>query len=169
MSDISEKIISFIASRRTLVLSTLDERERPHTSYAPFVRIENDLYILISEAADHTRNLMERPDCSVLLIEDESEAAQIFARRRVDLVCEAKVIGRNDPLYAMVLDTMETTFGEIVTMLKRMQDFHLFALHARSGGAVFGFGEAYRIENAFDRIVPKRAGHAAGQNDTKTH
>jgi putative heme iron utilization protein len=159
MSLPSEKILDFLAVHRSAVLSTLDGEGLPHTSYAPFLWHDNRCYIYISEAARHTGNLMERPACSVLFIEDECAAERIFARKRVMLSCTAEELARQTPRHGEILRQMEVRFGDIITALKGLQDFHLFALTPHSGEAVFGFGEAYCIEKPFETVVPKRTGH----------
>jgi putative heme iron utilization protein len=163
MPKTSETILDFLSERRSAVLSTLDENGLPHTSYAPFLWHDNRCYIYISEAARHTGNLLERPECSLLFIEDEGSAGQIFARKRVMLSCRADELPRRTPSYADIMGRMEERFGGIIATLGSMQDFHLFALTPRSGEAVFGFGEAYLIESPFEKVVPKRSGHSRRQ------
>lgn len=163
MQTPSDTILDFLSGRRSVILSTLDEKGLPHTSYAPFLWHEERCYIYISEAARHTAHLMERPLCSLLFIEDENEAERIFARRRVMLSCGVEEIPDERPLHGEILTGMEERFGAIVATLRGLQDFHLFALAPRSGEAVFGFGEAYLIEKPFETIVPKRGGHPRRQ------
>lgn len=159
MKSPAETIRSFLSERRSLILSTLDGEGAPHTSYAPFATQDDRYYLFISEAASHTGNLTERPECSVLFIEDETEAERIFARRRVTLRCRAERIETEDPRFEGGIGLLEKRFGEMIPMLRGLQDFHLFELTPHSGEAVFGFGEAYRIETPFDAIRPKRTGH----------
>ncbi len=155
----AETIREFLSGQRSLILSTLDGSGLPHTSYAPFAAHDERFCLFISDAALHTRHLRERPDCSALFIEDEAEAAQIFARRRVMLQCRAECIARDDARFGPRIAAMRERFGGIVAMLEGLQDFHLFELTPRCGEAVFGFGDAYTIEHPFDRITPKRTGH----------
>lgn len=155
----AETILEFLSGRRSLILSTLDDAGLPHISYAPFVPYAEGYCLFISEAAHHTRHLRERPDCSALFIEDEAEAAQIFARRRLMLQCRAERIARDDVRFGPRIAAMHERFGDIVAMLEGLRDFQLFELTPRCGEAVFGFGDAYTIEHPFDRITPKRTGH----------
>ncbi len=154
-----EQIHQLIRSRSSVIISSIEKESVPHTSYAPFVMVEERFYVFISDAARHTRNLIQHAACSLLFIEDEAESSQIFARRRVSLECEASEVSRDHPLYETALSHLQERFGEIVAMLSTMQDFRLMVLEPLSGEAVFGFGEAYIIEQPFDTVTPKRVGH----------
>lgn len=154
-----DTVLNHIRSCRTAVIASLNADRTPHTSYAPFVMEDDTVYVLVSEAARHCANLFERPDVSLLFIEDESRAEEIFARRRVSLECKAAGISRDDPRFKTLTGAMQERFGKIVPMLLSMSDFHLIAFTPYSGEAVFGFGDAYTIETPFERIVPKRTGH----------
>ena len=154
-----DTILDHIRSCRTAVIASLNDDATPHTSYAPFVMKDERIYLFVSEAARHSRNLFERPECSLLFIEDESGAEQIFARRRVSLECSAERIPRDVPDFDTIVAAMERRFGGIVPMLLGMSDFHLVAFTPKAGEAVFGFGDAYTIEQPFETILPKRTGH----------
>jgi len=159
MTEPEAAIRGFLASRRSAVLATLSPEGFPHASYAPFTAVEECFYVLVSEAASHTANLLERPRCSLLFIEDENDASALFARRRVSLECEAFDIPRGDPRFDALAAAMRERLGETVSMLLGLADFHLVGFRPLRGEAVFGFGEAYTIEQPFGRIVPKRVGH----------
>jgi hypothetical protein len=120
---------------------------------------EDRFYLLVSDAARHSANLLHRPRCSLLFIEDESRAEQLFARKRVALECRASEIPSGNPAFERITILMTERFGEIVTALSKMADFHLIELTPQSGEAVFGFGDAYSIDTPFEDITPKLAGH----------
>lgn len=159
MQRLRDAVLSHILSCRTAIIASLNADRTPHTSYAPFVMEEETVYVLVSEAARHCGNLFERPDVSLLFIEDESRAEQIFARRRVSLECKAAGVSRDDPRFEALTGAMQERFGGIVPTLLSMSDFHLVAFTPHAGEAVFGFGDAYTIETPFERILPKRTGH----------
>lgn len=159
MSISAATLFELIDGCETLQLATLGDDGVPHASYAPYVREEERFYILISEAAHHCGYLMCHDRCSVMFIEDETAAGQIFARKRVSLECRAATVPRDDPSFTHHTGLLERRFGAIVPMLLQMKDFHLFELLPQSGEAVFGFGEAYRFNGDFTRIEPKTSGH----------
>lgn len=143
---------------KTLMLSTIDENGRPFISYAPFVKKEGKLYIYISRIANHYRHLEANPDVDVMLIEDESDSANLFARERARFVCHAVNIGNegHDDVFAL----FEASFGAPMIRMLRGLDFSLFELTLLEGRYVAGFGQAYDIDLSADRYeLVSRDGH----------
>lgn len=131
---------------RSLMLATEAEDGYPEVSYAPYVRGgDGCLYVFVSGLARHTRNLGERPRVSVLLVEDEGKARQIFARKRLSYRCTVDPVSRDDPAWGSLIDAFAARHGEVVSVLRDLPDFILFRLQPRSGNLVIGFGQAYRL------------------------
>lgn len=149
-----------LASQKTLLLSTVSEANLPEISYAPYGRDEEGVfYIYISELARHTRNLLNKPQASVLFIRPESESPNLFARERAVFQCRTKEIGRDDKLYDIRLDYLQEKFSEVVGLLRTLPDFHLFSLRPESGQYVVGFGQAFTIdvsEGSLSHLLPDR-------------
>lgn len=82
-TQIRDEIMDMVHSRKSLMLSSLDENGLPYASYAPFAVGDDCLYVLISEIAVHGKNLQLNPQASALIIEDEDTANELFARLRV--------------------------------------------------------------------------------------
>ena len=73
---------------QSLFLSTLSVDGKPNGSYAPYIVDEKGyFYIFVSRLASHTRDLLENPELSILLAEDEGDARQLFARKRASYYC----------------------------------------------------------------------------------
>ena len=81
---LSEEVINLVHARKSLLLATVCEDGSPYASYAPFAIGEQCLYILISDIAVHALNLAREPRASVLVIEDEDNCEELFARIRVN-------------------------------------------------------------------------------------
>lgn len=145
--QICDEILAMVDSRKSLMLSTLDQDGLPYASYAPFARGDECLYILISEIAVHAKNLQLHPDASVLIIEDEDQAAELFARLRVQYRMRAELIAVNTPAWGEGIDTLRQRHGERIEGLSQLSDFKLFKLHPQGGRYVKGFGKAYQIED----------------------
>ena len=95
LEDINKSYQELIASQQTLLLSTASTNGVPDISYAPFVRDQaGAFYIYVSEMACHTVNLLNNPQASLLFIQAESEARNLFARERAVLNCSVKAINR---------------------------------------------------------------------------
>ena len=146
LEDITKRYHELIASQQTLLLSTASANGVPDISYAPFVRDHAGLfYIYVSEMACHTANLLNNPQASILFIRPESESRNLFARERAVLNCSVKEIIRDDEIYTDRIQALQDKFGEVVSLLRSLSDFHLFALRPESGRYVIGFGRAFTI------------------------
>ena len=132
---------------QTISLSTLSQEGKPNASYAPFVMDSNgNLYIFVSRLAGHTRDLLANPVASVLLMRDEQDARQIFARQRASYQCDVEIVSDDEADYAVMLDKLEQRFGNVVELLRGLPDFILFRLRPYKGQFVMGFGKAYTLK-----------------------
>lgn len=158
MAELS--ILPFIASFKSVVIATLREEGHPFSSYAPFVRYNDRFYVFISDIATHAQNLRRDGRAALFFIEDESQSANVFARKRISLQCDAELIPRDAPLFAPVMAAFTQKFGDAtVSMLLKMADFNLFGFSTRSGEATFGFGEAYRVGGEkMEQLLPRAGG-----------
>jgi len=146
LEDLTRRYHELIASQQTLLLSTASAKGVPDISYAPFVRDHNGLfYIYVSDMACHTGNLQNNPQASILFIRPESESGNLFARERAVLTCSVKEISRDSEIYTERMQAMQDKFGEVVSLLRSLSDFHLFALRPETGRYIVGFGQAFTI------------------------
>ncbi|ELL3761771.1 heme utilization protein HutZ [Vibrio cholerae] len=139
------EIKDFRQERKTLQLATVDAQGRPNVSYAPFVQNQEGYFVLISHIARHARNLEVNPQVSIMMIEDETEAKQLFARKRLTFDAVASMVERDSELWCQVIAQMGERFGEIIDGLSQLQDFMLFRLQPEQGLFVKGFGQAYQV------------------------
>ena len=141
-----ESFNNFKQSVKTLQLSSITSEGKPNASYSPFVQDDQgSFYIFISQLASHTNDLIENPEASILLLEDESQARQIFARQRISYQCTVDIIGTENSDYEVMLDALEKRFGNMVELLRTLPDFILFRLSPYEGQYVQGFGKAYKL------------------------
>ena len=142
----ASQLAQLLTTQQTLQLATLDTNGKPAISYAPFIRDEmGDFYIFISGLASHTQDLLRHPNVAVMLIADEQDTRQIFARTRATYQCSAAVVARETPEATSLLDAMQARFGEVVGVLRGLGDFVLFRLKPQSGRFVMGFGQAFTL------------------------
>lgn len=136
-----------VFDRKTLQLATLTKDGMPYASYAPFALGENCLYVLISEIAVHALNLLCNPLASVLIIEDEDTAEELFARVRVNYTVKAQRIDwENTAAWEKGIAELEQRHGIRPRKLSGLRDFHLFRLEVLNGRYIKGFGQAYRFD-----------------------
>jgi len=159
-----QQCLDFFESRSTLILSTFDSHGTLETSVAPFVIDEAGyLYLFVSELALHTQNILEwikakevavsnlvslKPPglISCLLVADEMETNQLFARERLTMQLDLAEIDRASALFELIMTRFEFKFGEVITLLKSLSDFHLIQLTPITGGYVKGFGQAFTFK-----------------------
>jgi heme iron utilization protein len=149
----------------SLLMATVGPDGEPAASYAPYVVDAADcFYIYVSELAAHTANLRRHPRVSVLFIEDEREAPQVFARKRMTYACQVEAIGRETPAFAEILDWFEDRHGPLMKMLRELRDFHLFRLVPERATYVRGFAQAFQLSGDDLRHIRPRndQGHRTG-------
>lgn len=141
------EIRAFRDSRKTLQLATIGTNGRPNVSYAPFVHNVDGYYVLISDIARHTQNILANPAVSFMMIEDESEAKSLYARTRLTFDANAVVVSRETEKWSEVIHFMIERLGETAQVLSQLGDFHLIHLRPEQGLYVKGFGKAYQVSS----------------------
>ena len=119
-----------IKNIHSAVLSTSNLSNENNVSYAPIaVDKKNNFYIYVSELAKHTKNLLSNPNLSFMLIEDESNSTNIFARKRFTVNGEVEVIERDTDYWYSGINVMQMRFREQMKFLIEMRDFHRSSSH----------------------------------------
>ena len=80
-----------------------------------------------------------------MLIEDEFEAANSFARRRISLQGRAQTVERDSDIFKSVISLFHRRFGKVMEIIEPLPDFQLFCVRVTSGRFVRGFGQAYEL------------------------
>jgi putative heme iron utilization protein len=157
-----KQCLAFFQSRSTLILSTSDSQGALETSVAPFVTDDMGyLYIFVSELAQHTQNILQLITAkevasssdgallklpglvSCLLMADETQTEQLFARERLTIQLDLAEIPRAAPQFDLIMTRFESRFGDVISLLKGLPDFHLIQLSPLTGGYIKGFGQAF--------------------------
>lgn len=143
-NKVQQEIIDFVNDRKSLQLSSLlADGTGPYSSYAPFAVGDDCLYILISEIAIHASNLLANGSASVLIIEDEDTAQELFARKRVNYQVDAKHIVTDEDEWNIGIAALAQRHGTRIDSLSQLEDFKLFRLTPKTGRYVKGFGKAF--------------------------
>ena len=147
--DVQTAYLHFPEQIKSLMLSTVAIEGQPHASYAPFVMGgDRTFYIFVSGLSTHTHNLKTTAKAGILLIEDENQASQVFARQRLMYDCTVELIERDNPQWQTWADAFKERFGSLIDMLSQLQDFQIFRLVPYSGRFVMGFGAAYEVDSS---------------------
>ncbi len=155
---IQQELAALLDKQKSLQLATLASEDHPAISAAPFLWDEGNFYIFVSALAAHTQHLRTQPRCSVLIIEDEVQAKNIFARKRAMFDCTAVPIERNSPEALKTLEDMQSRLGDTIEELKGLPDFTLFRLSATQASYVRGFGAAFDVEAQTLTVLSQRTG-----------
>lgn len=155
--NLREEVLDFIGSRKSLQLSSLQKNGLPYASYAPFALGEECIYVLLSEVALHAVNLQHNPMASVLIIQDEDNAEELFARVRVNYQVKTSLIEHDSEAWQIGIDTLSQRHGERIVNLSQLSDFKLFTLSPKGGRFVKGFGRAYTL--ASDSLAGEEVNH----------
>jgi putative heme iron utilization protein len=149
LPDILAEARRFRTSFDSLLLATASREGQPHASYAPYVLgDQGTMWVYLSELAVHTDNLLTAPCASVLFIEDERSAQHLFARKRLTCDCQVESVPRGTEIWECLMDRFIEKHGQFMTMLKGLEDFHLFSLMPISAVYVRGFAQAYSLTGA---------------------
>lgn len=136
----------FLRGFRSLLMATVSAEGVPDASYAPFVRMEdNAFYIYVSNLSRHTANLAANPRVSILFIEGEDQAEELFARKRLSFDCRHREIARDSAHWHGIIRVFAAKFGEIMALIEPLTDFRLFRMEPEEGVYVRGFAQAYRL------------------------
>ncbi len=157
MSQSPQEVCAALKERVASVhMATIGEDGLPHTGCVPCLWFNEHLHIFVSRLSVHTRDLLNNPKLSAMLVEDEADSRQPFARIRLRYQCEAKVIEADEPSYSARLDAFEAKHGKTVQLLRQLPDFVLFELVPNDAIFVMGFGQAYRLSgpglNSFEHV-----------------
>lgn len=161
------EIQEFCDTQQTLQLATVDSNGAPNISYAPFIRNSEGYFILISQIAKHAQNLDKNPNLSMMIIEDEQHAKEIFARKRITFDGIASIVSRNNILWEQVIKQMKQRFGDkVIDHISNFRDFNLYKIIVSRGLFVKGFGQAYQVSDSNEvDILHLVQGHQTILND----
>jgi heme utilization protein HutZ len=160
------EVREFRDSRKTLQLATINAAGIPNATYAPFAFDSKAYYILVSDIAAHGQNLKTNRNVSILMIEDESECKNIYARKRLTFDTRAELVERQTEDWVQGVAALKARFGEIIDNLSQLGDFNLYRLVPESGRYVKGFGQAFVISgNDMLDFVHLTEGHVKAEKE----
>lgn len=146
-SKIEESLIKFIDSKKTVIISSYNDGTCV-SSYAPFVREDNKIFITISKIAPHFKSLSIDKNVSLMFIQDEKDAFSIFARLRATFCVTPKFHYEQD-IKDKIFDKFVDLYPDdaSISFIRNMSDFCVVEFELLSKGRyVKGFGAAYDLE-----------------------
>lgn len=142
MQALLENCEKLLAGFDCLLLSTVSDEGAPLASFAPYVRVENSFYIFVSELAQHTRNMHDKPLASIMFIESEESARNLYARERAVIEVDVHQV-EDASIRSQVFGLMQERHGKTIDLLRTLDDFKMLELRPSKARYVVGFGKAY--------------------------
>ncbi|MEG0300690.1 pyridoxamine 5'-phosphate oxidase family protein [Cetobacterium sp.] len=145
--EIMSEIKEFKDNFKNVILGTLSLNDEINVTNAAYLSYNEENYIFVSEIGDHYQNLKNKKQTfEVMFIEDESEAINPLARKRLRYKANSEFLERDDE-FEIILDEFEKKLGSAIKVVRKMEDFHLVKLNLLEGRFVKGFGQAYHVKN----------------------
>ena len=156
MEQIQQKLEQFPKDFQSAVLATMTKENTLYTSYSPFVVVDHEYYFLISKIAKHYENLSHQQLMSFILIEDESQAKNIFFRKRLSYQAQAEVDVKDELAKTAFINLHK----EMAEMLFKM-DFIMVKANIKEGQFIIGPGMAYEVDQnqAIKEQIKPSQGH----------
>lgn len=146
---IYQEALAFAQQFKSVQLATCSPDGVPEASYACYLYKNGKYYLYLSRLATHFHHLFQHPRCSLLFIENEDKAKQLFARRRFSIQCSSTVIPRESEFFQQILNDFSERFGRFMGLIRDLSDFELFELSPEYGSFVAGFAKTYRLDHSF--------------------
>ena len=122
---------------------------------SPFIIKERRFYIYASILSAHVRLLRRQDTARFMVIADESQSQNIWARHRMKFIASVAEIDRNDPEFPDICDAIGVAHGPVMALIRQFSDFHLFQITPQSGILVTGFGAAFSLEGEGLAVIEK--------------
>lgn len=140
-----ETISRLLTNTHGLSLATISGEQKPLASYAPFIVLNERIYVYLSGLAEHTRNMLANQHLSLMLLAEPEENKNPFARQRLTLNATSRSMLRDTAPWHEVISKMTKDLGGTMQVLKTLPDFTLFELKISGGNFVKGFGAAFSL------------------------
>lgn len=148
-----------LQDQRIASLGTLHEGE-PYVSMVPFALLADGsgFVIHVSQLSSHTRDMLESPRVSLLVVAPETPGAPAQATARVTIQGRAEHDSAPAPGYATAREAYLSRFPRAADMFE-LPDFLLFTIRPSSIRFIAGFAQAITLTPAaFATAVNRRPG-----------
>jgi putative heme iron utilization protein len=137
-----------ISAQLWFALGTVDRSGVPSVSYVPFASVDGAFGIVVSRLAAHTANLLARRTASVLLVDDDVQQRDAYARTRFTIGVRASPTAPGSAPADAIWSALEARQGATARTLRGLSDFAAISLEPVSGRLVLGFASAHDIAAA---------------------
>jgi len=139
--EIIQEFKDFDRDKYSLIISTTSSENFPLTNYAPFVKIDEDYFVSVSENLPHYVNMVQTKKAHILIIEDESIADHIYARKRLYFAASCSLEEDTEKVFKL----FDERYGDKLSFLRTMKDFKIIKITPEEKSLVLGFGAAFKM------------------------
>ncbi len=146
--DLRREAARLISAQLWFALGTVDQSAVPSVSYVPFAPVDGAFGMVVSRLAAHTVNLLARRRASVLLVDDDVQQRDAYARARFSIGVAASPHAPESAKADAIWSALEARQGATVRTLRALPDFQAISLEPVSGRLVLGFASAHDLSAA---------------------
>ena len=136
---------ALLSQARTILMAAAGDSDMPEMGVTPLVWHDGAMFIYPSRLSAHVRAMLAAQRAAFLVIEDEADAQNIWARKRIKFNSELTEIERKTDVFEAVCDAFASRHGPTMGLIRDFTDFHLLQLRPADGVMVLGFAQAYRL------------------------
>jgi putative heme iron utilization protein len=143
--DQAQTLRRLLESQRTASLGTLHEGE-PYVSMVPFALLRDtpDFVIHVSQLSPHTKDMLQHPRVSLLVVASDTANTPPQALTRVTIQGTAERPSPSSPEHAAAREAYLTRFPQAAAMAE-LPDFFFFAIRPVSARFIGGFAQALSL------------------------
>ena len=123
--------------------------------YSPYIFYENYYYIFVSELSTHVKLLLKKKVGTFMIINDETNSQNIWARIRLKFSAKIEVIIRDSEDFRIICEKIRYKHGKTMNLIKQFSDFHLIKIIPSRGTFISGFGNAFNLEGQCLNVINK--------------
>lgn len=134
--------IEFTSECQKVLLATESNGGELEVGYSPFVRLNDEFYLYLSECSIQSENMIDSGQANLMFIEDELSSPNVFARRRLTYRCDVNAVPRGYQ-YTRIMVAFQERMGSLMDSLRRMPDCQLFRITPGAGRYVNGLAQVF--------------------------
>ena len=154
IKQIELKKKKLIENNNSIIIS-VNEDDVTDLGYAPYIFYENYYYIFVSELSTHVKLLLKKNVGTFMIINDETNSQNIWARIRLKFSAKIEVIIRDSEDFSIICEKIRYKHGKTMNLIKQFSDFHLIKIIPSRGTFISGFGNAFNLEGQYLNVINK--------------
>ena len=154
IKQIELKKKKLIENNNSIIIS-VNEDDVTDLGYAPYIFYENYYYIFVSELSTHVKLLLKKNVGTFMIINDETNSQNIWARIRLKFSAKIEVVIRDSVDFSIICEKIRYKHGKTMNLIKQFSDFHLIKIIPSSGTFISGFGNAFNLEGQYLNVINK--------------